>query len=115
MSDKMVEEMALEPCPFCGTAMRDHGHCFSHPRPSGPDCIIRHYSFDRQKAEAWNTRAQAAATIAERRMEEMREALSECEDKLWVLHFSLTDEAECQAAIDACNMATAALRPSGGV
>jgi hypothetical protein len=86
MSDKMVEEMALEPCPFCGTAMRDHGHCFSHPRPSGPDCIIRHYSFDRQKAEAWNTRAQAAATIAERRMEEMREALSECEMKLWVLH-----------------------------
>jgi integrase len=40
----------LLPCPFCGTAMNNHGHCFSHPRPAKGDCIIRHYSFDRQKA-----------------------------------------------------------------
>jgi hypothetical protein len=55
----------LKPCPFCGTAMRDHGHCFSHPRPSGPDCIIRHYSFDKQKAEQWNTRTPAPSSDIE--------------------------------------------------
>jgi hypothetical protein len=90
MSDKMVEEMAR--------AMREKLHELDADPPFHADAL-----------------AQAAATIAERRMEEMREALGECQDKLWVLHFSLTDKAERQAAIDACNMANAALRSSGGV
>jgi hypothetical protein len=47
----------LLPCPFCETTMQQHEHCFSHPRPAEGDCIIRHYSFDNNKRDAWNTRA----------------------------------------------------------
>jgi hypothetical protein len=57
------KELALLPCPFCRTEMHNHGHCFSHPRPAKGDCIIRHYSFDRQKIAAWNTRPEAADRI----------------------------------------------------
>lgn len=46
----------LKRCPFCGTEMVDHGHCFSHPMPKQGDCILRHYSFDKQKAGDWNRR-----------------------------------------------------------
>ena len=37
------------------------------------------------------------------------EALEESQDKLWVIHFGLKDAAEREAAINACNMASAAL------
>lgn len=40
----------------------------------------------------------------------LRAALEECADKLWVIHFGLKDDAEREAAINACNMATAALQ-----
>lgn len=43
------------------------------------------------------------------RIAELEGALRECQDKLWVIHFSLRDEAEREAAINACNMATSAL------
>jgi hypothetical protein len=50
-----VTDLAL--CPFCGTAMLRHDHCFSHPQPAEGDCILRHYSFDKQKARDWNRRS----------------------------------------------------------
>ena len=39
--------------------MHKHKNCFSHPRPANGDCILRHYSFDKQKARDWNTRPPA--------------------------------------------------------
>ena len=42
----------------------------------------------------------------------LREALEECADKLWVIHFGLADAAERKAAERACEMATAALSAS---
>jgi len=33
-----------------------HTHCFSHPRPKDGDCILRHYSFGKDKAGDWNAR-----------------------------------------------------------
>ena len=53
-------EVELLPCGHCGTAMVNHGHCFSHPRPASGDCILRHYSFDINKADKWNTRTSSA-------------------------------------------------------
>jgi hypothetical protein len=47
-------EGGLAPCPFCGTLMHVHEHCFSHPKPASGDCILRHYSFS--DVEAWNSR-----------------------------------------------------------
>lgn len=55
------EPVALKPCPFCGTVMHQHQHCFSHPFPVKGDCILRHYSFDNLKIEDWNTRANRPA------------------------------------------------------
>ncbi len=47
--------MALRDCPFCGTAMKQHKTCFSHPYPKEGDCLLRHYSFDKPKE--WNARS----------------------------------------------------------
>lgn len=69
-----VEAVALLPCPFCETVMHDHGHCFSHPWPASGDCVIRHYSFDKQKAKAWNTRA---SLPQDKRIPVLEEALRE--------------------------------------
>jgi hypothetical protein len=46
-------------CPFCGTEMRQHEHCFSHPRLPKGDCVLRYYSFDNDKVDEWNTRTGA--------------------------------------------------------
>src|SRR5690606_14415261 len=52
------ETQAPKPCPFCGTEMHDHGHCFSHPRPAQGDCVLRDYSFDKGQRALWNARHQ---------------------------------------------------------
>lgn len=57
--------------------------------------------------------ATARAALEEANFSGLCAALSECEDKLFVLSFSLRDEAERQAALTACNMASAALRRAG--
>jgi hypothetical protein len=36
--------------------MHRHKHCFSHPRPTSGDCLLRHYSFDNRFAGKWNDR-----------------------------------------------------------
>lgn len=60
----MSGSVVLKACPFCGTAMLRHDHCFSHPQPDEGDCILRHYSFDKQKAKDWNTRQPAGPVDA---------------------------------------------------
>lgn len=46
----------IKPCPFCGTEMKQHKHCFSHPYPKDSDCVLRHYSFGNDKIKEWNLR-----------------------------------------------------------
>jgi hypothetical protein len=66
----------------------------------------------------WHPIAAAAIAACEAEAGErervLRSALEECQDKLWVIHFGLTDKAEREAAINACNMATAALNTTAG-
>jgi hypothetical protein len=108
MSDKMVEEMARALCAlnFAKKGCEgDYGNV--------DDCWF-----------AFVDEAQAAATIAERRMEEMREALEARTSKTVradigrcevVLRFeSLADAHRFDEALHAIE-ARAALRPSGGV
>lgn len=52
---------------------------------------------------------EAQAVIDALHVREMRAALEECQDKLWVIHFNLPDASEREAALNACNMATKAL------
>jgi rRNA maturation endonuclease Nob1 len=61
----MVDDVELKACPHCGTTMHQHEYCFSHPKPATGDCILRHYSFDNSKREAWNTRTPSPVSVEE--------------------------------------------------
>jgi hypothetical protein len=59
----MVDDVELKACPHCGTTMHQHEYCFSHPKPATGYCILRHYSFDNSKREAWNTRTPSPVSV----------------------------------------------------
>lgn len=79
-----------------------------------PDCAAPGFDEDDEDARKF-CRQLAKAAIEASGVERAVEALGECEDKLWVLHFSLKDKAEREVAINACNMARETLSLINGV
>ena len=119
MADAVTQ--GLKPCPFCGSAANviesgerfyvacDSLDCFcAFGEIWDRDAMADHQFATRDEAiAAWNTRA---STPSPERGEDLREALNECADKLWIARCDSKDPAFREAAERACDMASAVIR-----
>jgi hypothetical protein len=116
----MTAGKIVEPCPFCGSAMKEYRERFYHENNAEDRCLIGQIGWPIEKLALWNTRTPEAATITSLtvEVERLKTALDEARTTISVAS-SVLYSAEafqtsnlCDDTIDTIDAALAAIQPT---